>query len=153
MAAAGKLSEADVRAAATAGMSVRQTSRHLGVTHAAIVKWKNNLGLRFRPGHGTEEMNAFARRLKKGPKELRAVGEGDFGRMVTLGASLSFRTLLQRCKRKFGVRTLAVARSARRRLRRPVHAGGLQRAPSAHDAPVAVRARRRGGRGWCQFRS
>lgn len=56
MAAAGKLSEADVRAAATAGMSVRQTSRHLGVTHAAIVKWKNNLGLRFRPGHGTEEM-------------------------------------------------------------------------------------------------
>ncbi|MBI5168859.1 MAG: RNA polymerase sigma factor RpoD [Candidatus Eisenbacteria bacterium] len=26
-----------------------------------------------RYGHGTEEMNAFARRLKKGPKELRAV--------------------------------------------------------------------------------
>lgn len=47
------------------------------------------------------------------PKELRAVGEGEFGRMVTLGAALPFRTLLQRCKRKFGVRTLAVARPAK----------------------------------------
>lgn len=47
------------------------------------------------------------------PKELRPCGEGEFGRVVALAKPLPFRTLLQRCKRKFAVRTLQVARPAR----------------------------------------
>lgn len=47
------------------------------------------------------------------PKELRPCGDGEFGRVVVLAKPLSFRTLLQRCKRKFAVRTLQVARPAR----------------------------------------
>jgi dinuclear metal center YbgI/SA1388 family protein len=47
------------------------------------------------------------------PKELRPLGEGEFGRFVELRAPLSFATLLQRCKRRFGVRSLRVARPER----------------------------------------
>jgi dinuclear metal center YbgI/SA1388 family protein len=47
------------------------------------------------------------------PKELRPCGDGEFGRVVTLAKALPFRTLLQRCKRRFGVRTLTVARPAK----------------------------------------
>lgn len=47
------------------------------------------------------------------PKELRPLGEGEFGRLVTLRSALSFATLLQRCKRRFGVRSLRVARPDR----------------------------------------
>lgn len=46
------------------------------------------------------------------PKELRPCGDGEFGRLVALGKPLPFRTLLQRCQRRFGVRCLQVARPA-----------------------------------------
>lgn len=47
------------------------------------------------------------------PKELRPCGDGEFGRVVALAQPLPFRTLLARCKRRFGVRTLQVARPAK----------------------------------------
>ena len=47
------------------------------------------------------------------PKELRPCGDGEFGRVVRLSRALPFRTLLQRCKRHFGVRSLQVARPDR----------------------------------------
>ena len=47
------------------------------------------------------------------PKELHPCGDGEFGRRVVLGKAMPFRTLLQRCKRRFGVRTLTVARPAK----------------------------------------
>jgi len=46
------------------------------------------------------------------PTELRPCGEGEFGRIVTLAKPMPFRTLLQRCRRRFGGRTLQVARPA-----------------------------------------
>jgi dinuclear metal center YbgI/SA1388 family protein len=47
------------------------------------------------------------------PAELRPLGDGEFGRLVRLAAPVPFATLLQRCKRRFGVRTLQVARPAK----------------------------------------
>jgi dinuclear metal center YbgI/SA1388 family protein len=47
------------------------------------------------------------------PTELRPCGEGEFGRVVTLARAVSFRALLQRCKRRFGVRSLRLARPAK----------------------------------------
>jgi dinuclear metal center YbgI/SA1388 family protein len=47
------------------------------------------------------------------PKELRPCGDGEFGRLVVLAKALPLRTLLQRCKRRFGVRTLQLARPAK----------------------------------------
>ncbi len=47
------------------------------------------------------------------PKELHPCGDGEFGRMVVLGKPLPLRALLARCKRRFGVRSLQVARPAR----------------------------------------
>lgn len=47
------------------------------------------------------------------PKELRPCGDGEFGRVATLAKALPFATLVARCKRKFGVRTLQVARPAK----------------------------------------
>lgn len=47
------------------------------------------------------------------PKELRPCGDGEFGRVVELARALPFRTLLQRCKRRFGVRQLTIARPAK----------------------------------------
>jgi dinuclear metal center YbgI/SA1388 family protein len=44
------------------------------------------------------------------PKELRPCGDGEFARIVVLARPVPFRTLLQRCKRRFGVRHLQVAR-------------------------------------------
>ena len=47
------------------------------------------------------------------PAELRPCGDGEFGRVVVLERALSFRTLLQRLKRRLSVRTLQVAQPAR----------------------------------------
>ncbi len=47
------------------------------------------------------------------PKELRPCGDGEFGRVVEMAQAIPFATLLQRCKRAFGVRSLQVARPAR----------------------------------------
>lgn len=47
------------------------------------------------------------------PKELRACGEGEFGRVVEPVKPLPFRTLLQRIKTAFGLKLLQVARPAR----------------------------------------
>lgn len=47
------------------------------------------------------------------PRELRPCGDGEFGRVVALAKALPFRTLLQRCRRRFGVRSLQVARPER----------------------------------------
>lgn len=47
------------------------------------------------------------------PKELRPCGDGEFGRVVELAKAIPFATLLQRCKKKLGVRSLQVARPAR----------------------------------------
>ncbi len=44
------------------------------------------------------------------PQELRTAGDGEFGRVAVLAEPLPLRTLLARCKRHFGVRTLQVAR-------------------------------------------
>lgn len=57
----------------------------------------------------------LAERLLAGvaPKELRPCGDGDFGRTAELARPLPFRTLLQRCKRLFGVRTLTLATPSR----------------------------------------
>jgi dinuclear metal center YbgI/SA1388 family protein len=44
------------------------------------------------------------------PKELRAIGDGEFGRLAVLAKPVPLRMLLQRCKRRFRVRTLQVAR-------------------------------------------
>jgi putative NIF3 family GTP cyclohydrolase 1 type 2 len=44
---------------------------------------------------------------------VRPCGDGEFGRIVALAKALPFRTLLQRCKRRFGVRALQVARPAK----------------------------------------
>lgn len=49
------------------------------------------------------------------PKELRACGDGEFGRVVRLGRPLALQTLLQRLKRHLGVRHLQIARPAKRR--------------------------------------
>ena len=46
------------------------------------------------------------------PAELRPCGDGEYGRIVVLARPLSFRALLQRCKRRLHVRTLQVARPA-----------------------------------------
>ena len=50
---------------------------------------------------------------EQAPKELRPCGDGEFGRVVLLSRAVPFRTLLQRCKRRFGVRNLQVARPER----------------------------------------
>jgi dinuclear metal center YbgI/SA1388 family protein len=57
----------------------------------------------------------LAERLLGGaaPKEMRPCGDGEFGRVVELARALPFRTLLQRCKRAFAVRSLRIARPAR----------------------------------------
>lgn len=47
------------------------------------------------------------------PKEVRPCGDGEFGRVVALAEQLPFAMLLQRCKRKLGVRALQVARPAK----------------------------------------
>ncbi len=47
------------------------------------------------------------------PKEVRPCGEGEFGRVVTLARPLPIGTLLQRCKRRFAVRHLQLARPER----------------------------------------
>ncbi|HEU4417856.1 MAG TPA: Nif3-like dinuclear metal center hexameric protein, partial [Planctomycetota bacterium] len=52
---------------------------------------------------------------EEAPKELRPCGDGEFGRVVRLSRALPFRTLLQRCKRHFGVSSLQVARPDRTR--------------------------------------
>lgn len=49
------------------------------------------------------------------PKELRACGDGEFGRVVRLERSLALQTLLERLKRHLGVRHLQVARPAKQR--------------------------------------
>lgn len=52
---------------------------------------------------------------EQAPQELRPCGDGEFGRVVQLSRALPFSTLLQRCKRHFGVRNLQVARPERSR--------------------------------------
>ncbi|HEX6813447.1 MAG TPA: Nif3-like dinuclear metal center hexameric protein [Planctomycetota bacterium] len=47
------------------------------------------------------------------PEELRPCGDGEFGRVVRLSRALPFATLLQRCKRHLGVKSLQVARPER----------------------------------------
>jgi dinuclear metal center YbgI/SA1388 family protein len=52
---------------------------------------------------------------EQAPQELRPCGDGEFGRVVQLARALPFATLLQRCKRHFGVRSLQLARPERPR--------------------------------------
>lgn len=47
------------------------------------------------------------------PRELRACGDGDFGRVVVPAKPLQFRTLLERLKRAFGLKLVQVARPER----------------------------------------
>ncbi|MFY9341276.1 MAG: Nif3-like dinuclear metal center hexameric protein [Planctomycetota bacterium] len=47
------------------------------------------------------------------PEEVRPCGDGEFGRVATAATFIPFRSLVQRCKRTFGVRWLQVARPAR----------------------------------------
>jgi dinuclear metal center YbgI/SA1388 family protein len=44
------------------------------------------------------------------PTEVQACGDGELGRVVTVAKTMPFRVLLARCKRRFGVRWLQVAR-------------------------------------------
>lgn len=46
------------------------------------------------------------------PESLRPCGEGEFGRVVELQRPVSLSTLVQRCKRGFGVRSLRLAPGA-----------------------------------------
>ena len=46
------------------------------------------------------------------PKELRPCGDGEFGRVAALAKPLPLATLLQRCKKRFGVKALQVAKPA-----------------------------------------
>jgi dinuclear metal center YbgI/SA1388 family protein len=57
----------------------------------------------------------LAERLLAGeaPKESRPCGDGEFGRVLELARPLPLRTLLQRCKRTFGVSSLRIASPAR----------------------------------------
>ena len=46
------------------------------------------------------------------PKELRPCGDGEFGRVAALAKPLPLATLLQRCKKRFCVKALQVAKPA-----------------------------------------
>lgn len=47
------------------------------------------------------------------PKEVRPCGDGEFGRVIALAKPLPFAALLHRCKKRFGVRSLQIARPAK----------------------------------------
>ena len=93
--AEGGVQEALLRAAA-AGIAVYSPHTALDAAPSGLADW-------------------LAERLLGGaaPKELRPCGDGEFGRVVELARPLPFRTLLQRCKRTFAVRSLQVARPTR----------------------------------------
>lgn len=95
LAADGGVQEGLLRVA-TAGIAVYSPHTALDAAPSGLADW-------------------LAERMLGGdaPKELRPCGDGEFGRVIELGKSLPFRTLLQRCKRTFGVRTLQVAAPAR----------------------------------------
>jgi dinuclear metal center YbgI/SA1388 family protein len=92
IAADGGVQEAVLRAAA-AGIAVYSPHTALDAAPSGLADWLVE--------------GVLARDV---PKELRPAGDGEFGRVAVLAKPLPFRTLLARCKRHFGVRTLQVAR-------------------------------------------
>ena len=85
-----------VLAAAAAGLAVYSPHTALDAAPSGLCDWL------------VEQLLAGAP-----PKELRPCGEGEFGRVAVLAKPLPLATLLQRCKKRFGVQTLQVARPAR----------------------------------------
>lgn len=94
LAADGGIGTALLRAAA-AGLSIYSPHTALDAAPGGLADWLAGVAL------GGDA-----------PKELRPCGDGEFGRVAALARRLPFRTLLARCKRAFGVRTLRVARPA-----------------------------------------
>jgi len=81
----------------------------LALAAAGIAAWSSHTALDAAPG-GLGDWLAEGVLGGEAPNELRPCGDGEFGRVVVLKKPLTFATLLQRCKRRFGVRTLQVAR-------------------------------------------
>jgi dinuclear metal center YbgI/SA1388 family protein len=84
-----------VLAAAAAGLAVYSPHTALDAAPSGLCDWL------------VEQLLAG-----QAPKEVRPCGEGEFGRVAVLAKPLPLATLLQRCKQRFGVRTLQLAKPA-----------------------------------------
>lgn len=84
----------------------------LALAAARIAVWSSHTALDAAPG-GLADWLAECVLGGEAPEELRPCGDGEFGRIAVLARPLPFAALLQRCKRRFGVRALQVARPAR----------------------------------------
>lgn len=82
-----------VMAAAAAGLAVYSPHTALDAAPSGLAEWL------------AEGVLAGAE-----PEHIASVGDGDFGRVVTLPAPLPFARLLERTRRLLGVRTLQVAK-------------------------------------------